>query len=262
MENETMLRSVEETRFILQPVWDLRKGYEDYVRSPLFPVFLSVGYYFLLCIPFTFVDIYCKNMNWYKKYKIQPDKDVAPPLLWDTLSLTFWNHLLFIMPTAVAQWIWTPPTPLPDTAPALFDFIWQQIACLLVFDFQYYVWHYTHHKIRFLYRHIHGVHHRYSSPFVWTTQYLHPWELVTVGLLTTTNTWFFNCHCLTTWSYMIVSISISVEGHIGFDFPILLYNWIPYGFYGGSPKHDMHHQKPLTNYQPFFNHFDKLFGSY
>ncbi|KAK6189123.1 hypothetical protein SNE40_005161 [Patella caerulea] len=260
MENNTQI--VEEADYILQPLWDLRKGYEDYLRSPLFPVFVSVGYYFGLCVPFMLVDIFCKNMQWYKKYKIQPDKEVAAPLLWDTLTLTFWNNIMFIMPTAVAQWIWTPPTELPEKAPPLFEFLWHIFACLLVFDFQYYVWHLTHHKIRFLYRHIHGLHHRYHAPFVWVTQYLHPWELITVGLLTTTNTWFFNCHCLTIWSYMVVSISISVEGHIGFDFPWLLNHWIPYGFFGGSPKHDMHHQKPMTNYQPFFNHLDKMFGSF
>ena len=63
-------------------------------------------------------------------------------------------------------------------------------------------------QIRFLYRTIHSVHHRYHCPFSWVTQYLHPWELITIGFLTTTNTWFFNCHALTNWSYLILSITI------------------------------------------------------
>ena len=61
---------------------------------------------------------------------------------------------------------------------------------------------------------------------------------------------------------MVVSILISVEAHIGFDFPFLLHNLDPTGMIGGSPKHDMHHQKPLTNFQPFFNHWDKLLGTF
>jgi len=187
---------------------------------------------------------------------------VTLALIYDTLHLTFWNHLLFIMPAAMGQWVWVEPTALPALAPTVWEFVWHQVAGLFVFDFQYYVWHLTHHKVRFLYRHIHAVHHRYNSPFVWVTQYLHPWELVVVGFLTTTNTWFFKSHPLTVWSYMLLSIIVSVEAHIGFDFPFLLHNLDPFGLVGGSPKHDMHHQKPLTNFQPFFNHWDKMFGSY
>ncbi|BFY98532.1 hypothetical protein BsWGS_01572 [Bradybaena similaris] len=247
---------------LLQPLWDLRLGYEEYVESPLFPVLVSVVFYFALSLPFVLFDAFCQNHAWYRKYKIQPEKQVTSAHLYDTITLTFWNHVLFIMPAAVAQWIWTPATPLPQLAPTMFDFLWHQVAGLVIFDFQYFVWHMTHHKVRFLYRHIHAVHHRYNSPFVFVTQYLHPWELSTVGFLTTTNTWFFNSHPLTVWSYMLVSIVVSVEAHIGFDFPFFFHNIDPTGLIGGSPKHDMHHQKPLTNFQPFFNHLDKMFGSY
>lgn len=37
------------------------------------------------------------------------------------------------------------------------------------------------------------------------------------------------------------------------------HHWFP--FWGGILKHDMHHQRPLTNFQPFFNYFDRLFGT-
>ncbi|KAL4227867.1 Cholesterol 25-hydroxylase-like protein [Mactra antiquata] len=260
--NENISRAVApDGRRILQPIWDLRIGREDFVASPLFPVILSVTFYFSLCTPFMICDLYGKNWRWIQKYKIQSTLDVTPAQCWDTLVLTFWNHVLYILPAACAQWVWTPPTPLPDLAPTLFDFVWHQFAALLIFDFQYYVWHWTHHKVRFLYKHVHAIHHRYHAPFVWVTQYLHPWELITVGFLTTTNTWFFNCHPITTWSYMIVSIIVSVEAHLGFDFPFTL-NHLTYGFFGGAPKHDMHHLKPLTNYQPFFNHWDKMFDTF
>ncbi|KAL3866411.1 hypothetical protein ACJMK2_043712 [Sinanodonta woodiana] len=247
---------------ILQPLWDLRLGREEYLRSPLFPVVLSVVFYFSFCTPFMIVDLFGRKWNWIQKFKIQNNLDVTWAQVYDTLSLTFWNHVLYILPAAIAQLVWTPPTPLPEIAPTLFEFIWQQVACLVIFDLQYYVWHWSHHRIRFLYKTIHGVHHRYHSPFCWVTQYLHPWELITVGFLTTTNSWFFNCHCLTTWSYMLLSIVVSVEAHIGFDFPFCMNNWFPFGLVGGAPKHDMHHLKPMTNFQPFFNHWDKLFNTF
>ena len=246
----------------LQPVWNLRLGREDFIASPLFPVCLSVGFYFSFCLPFMIADLLGSKLPWMAKYKIQNDKEVTMSQIFDCLNLTFWNHILYVLPAAVAQWIWTPPTPLPELAPSVFEFLWQQMAALLVFDFQYYVWHWSHHKVRFLYKHIHALHHRYHSPFVWVTQYLHPWELVTVGFLTTTNTWFFNCHPLTTWSYMLLSIVVSVEAHIGYEFPFAMHNWFPFGLVGGAPKHDMHHLKPMTNFQPFFNHWDKIFNTF
>jgi len=246
---------------ILQPIWDLTRGHEDLLSSPLWPVLLSVAAYFSLALPVTLLDTLGRGTAAWR-YKIQPDKQVTWDLLSDTLTLTMWNHVMFILPAAAAQWVLVPPSPLPAQAPPLWQFLWHQAAGLLMFDLQYTVWHVMHHKVRFLYRHIHAVHHRYHSPFVWVTQYLHPWELVTVGFLTTTNMWFFDSHPLTVWSYMLLSIVMSVDAHIGFDFPFALHNLDPFNNFGGPPKHDMHHQKPLTNFQPFFNHWDWLMGTY
>ena len=49
---------------------------------------------------------------------------------------------------------------------------------------------------------------------------------------------------------------------VGFDFPWAPHHWFPFGVYGGAPKHDMHHYKPLTNFQPYFNTWDKLMGTW
>ena len=250
-----------ETR-LLQPIWDLRIGHEEFFASPLFPVVLSVSFYFSFCTPFMICDLWGKKWRWIQKYKIQSNLEVTPGQVLNALRLTFWNHVIYIFPAAASQWVWTPSSILPELAPTLAEFVWHQIAAIVIFDFQYFVWHLTHHKIRFLYKRVHAVHHEYHAPFVWTTQYLHPWELITVGFLTTTNTWFFNCHPLTIWSYMVLSIVVSVEAHFGFDFPFTLNHLDPFGVIGGAPKHDMHHLKPLTNFQPFFNHWDKFFNTY
>ena len=98
-----------------------------------------------------------------------------------------------------------------------------------------------------------------SSPSCWVTQYLHPYELTVVGICTTTCPWCFGAHPLTQWSFMVLCIALSVDAHIGYDLPLSLHHWAP--FWGGSIKHDMHHQRPLTNFQPFFNWFDRLFGT-
>jgi cholesterol 25-hydroxylase len=52
---------------------------------------------------------------------------------------------------------------LPDLAPTLFEFCWKPVAALVLFDLEYYVMHWSFHKSRFLYRHVHSLHHEYSS---------------------------------------------------------------------------------------------------
>lgn len=247
-----------EEYYPLQPIWNLRKGYEHILTSPLFPVVNSILFYFLCMIPFTIFDLYGKKWKWIQKYKIQPNKDVTWPMVKKAMALTLWNHIVYILPVSIAQWIWVPPIQLPDKAPGVVEFCWHHFAALAVFDLQYWAWHTLHHKVRFLYRHVHALHHQYHSPSSWVTQYLHPWELLSVGVFTTTSPWVFKAHPMTCWAFQNFAILVSVDAHIGYDLPFLPHHWLP--FWGGSIKHDMHHQKPLTNFEPFFNWWDKLFG--
>lgn len=46
--------------------------------------------------------------------------------------------------------------------------------------------------------------------------------------------------------------------HVGYDFPFALHRF--FWFYSGAPAHDMHHLRPLTCFQPWFNYLDRLMG--
>jgi len=245
---------------LLQPVWDLRQGREHICGSPLFPIVVSLLFYLLCLVPFTYIDLFGKHWTWIQRYKIQPDRQVGWPQVRRAMLLTLWNHLLYILPISVAQCVWTPDTELPTLAPGLWEFLWHQAGALLVFDAEYFTWHVIHHRVRWLYRHVHSVHHQYSSTSCWVTEYLHPWELFSIGVFTTTSPWLFKAHPLTQWSFMQFSILISVDDHCGYDLPLLPHRWFP--LWGGSIHHDMHHQRPLTNFQPFMNHWDRLIGTY
>ena len=51
---------------------------------------------------------------------------------------------------------------------------------------------------------------------------------------------------------------VSIEVHTGYNLPFAAHHWIP--IYGGAPAHDLHHMRPLTNFEPWLNYLDKLFG--
>uniref|UniRef100_A0A1I8AED2 Fatty acid hydroxylase domain-containing protein n=1 Tax=Steinernema glaseri TaxID=37863 RepID=A0A1I8AED2_9BILA len=224
----------------------------------------------------------------FKKYKIQKHKVVTWPLLKESLKLQLKHQIFYIFPIAVAQLLWVPPTVLPAEAPPLIEFCGQILLYLFMFDASYFFFHLAEHKarslrllfvyhgiektirfwielilIRWLYRWCHSVHHEYNSPFAATTQHLHPFELFLVGAFTTTIPWILDTHPLTYWAWFFVAQSVSYEEikvHTGYDFPFALHRFIP--FYGGAPAHDMHHQRPLTSFQPIMNYLDRLFGYY
>ena len=125
------------------------------------------------------------------------------------IVLTTWNHVLYILPATIAQWVFIEKVTLPTEAPPLFEFLWQHVAALAIFDVEYFIWHAIHHKVRVLYRYIHSVHHQYHSPSVWVTQYLHPWELLSIGIFTNTAPILIGAHPLTALSYQIMAIQVS-----------------------------------------------------
>ncbi|XP_007906288.1 cholesterol 25-hydroxylase-like protein 1, member 1 [Callorhinchus milii] len=247
---------------VLQTVWDyVRFNHEATVRSPTFPVFLAFSSYLTFCTPFTLIDLMGERLPFLYKHKIQKEKYPSLRLMAQCIWQAVFNHLVYIFPAVIINWFWRPPSPLPDTAPTFAEFLVGILSCLLVFDFQYYFWHKLHHNNRWLYKTFHAIHHNHVSPFSWSTQYLGGWELLTVGFWSNTTPLLFKCHPLTTWGFMLISIWMSVEDHVGYDLPWAFNKILPLGLCGGASAHDMHHQKPNTNYAPFFTHMDRLFGT-
>ena len=244
---------------VLQPVWEwLIDGRQDALRSPLFPPLLAVVFYFLVTGFFTALDLCGQHWSWLARFRIQKQRHVTWALVCNTLVNAFWNHVLLIFPLAMVQLIWVPPTPLPPVAPTLWQFLWHQVVWFFIFDAYYWAWHALHHKVKPLYRWVHSIHHQHSAPFALTTQYLHPWEILSVGLGITVIPWAFAPHCMTYWSWFILANWVSIEVHLGYDFPWAAHNWIP--IYGGAPSHDMHHMRPLSNFEPWLNYLDNFMG--
>lgn len=249
-------------RSLLQPVWDyLQQNHESTLRSPLFPVVLSVSAYLGLVLCYTVLDLLAPTWPSIRRYQIHQDRTVTWSNISTTLALTTYNHLLYIFPAAVAQWLWRPPVPLPREAPTVSAFLLGIAGCTVVFDFQYYLWHLLHHRVGWLYRTFHALHHQYRQPFSLVTQYLSAWELFSVGFWATVDPLLLQCHCLTAWAFMLFNVWVSTEDHCGYDFPWATHRLIPFGLWGGALRHDAHHQQPGTNFAPFFAHWDWLGGT-
>ncbi|XP_036404467.1 cholesterol 25-hydroxylase-like protein 1, member 1 [Megalops cyprinoides] len=246
----------------LQPFWDhVRLHHYPLVSSPFFPVLLAFSSYFVFSLPFAVLDLLGDRAPAFHRYKIQKGRRPTVEMMAASFGRAVYNHLVFVAPTVLLSSSVMPQPPLPAAAPTVLELLTGWLGILLVFDAQYYVWHLVHHRNRHLYRWVHALHHDYVAPFSWSTEHLSAVELMTVGFWSNLDPILLRCHPLTTWATTVISIWMSVEDHIGYDLPWTLNRLVPLGLLGGAPAHDMHHQKPNTNYAPFFSHWDRIFGT-
>ncbi|KAM9323783.1 cholesterol 25-hydroxylase-like protein [Gastrophryne carolinensis] len=246
---------------LLQPIWDYVISKEHIIRSPFYPVMFSFIVYMAFCLPYLFLDILCLRIKALKKYQVQPKSRPTLDMVLHCLAHTIYSHLVFIFPMTVAYWYWRPVN-LPPLAPKLHRMVLDIIACLLIFDFQYFTWHLLHHKIPWLYKNFHKTHHKYTATFSLASHYISTWEMLSVGLFANVGPMILGCHPMTEMAVFIIHLYLSVEDHCGYDFPWSTQKLVPFGLCGGPVYHDLlHHQNFLWNYAPYFTHWDKLFNT-
>ncbi|XP_069467365.1 cholesterol 25-hydroxylase [Ambystoma mexicanum] len=257
---QAALSGVQDAPF-LQPFWDMVRDQEGWMRSPLFPVLFSFTAYVLFCIPFMALDLVSTLVPALRKLKIQPQSSPSAEVLLCCLLQTIYNHVVFIFPVTLAHWYWR-PVHLPLVAPGLSAMILDVVACLLLFDFQYFVWHLVHHRVPWLYKTFHKFHHKHTSTFALSTHYSSAWETLSLGLFAGACPMVLRCHPLTEMAFFVTNIWLSVEDHSGYDLPWSVHRLVPFGLCGGAPHHDLHHLTFRSNYAPYFTHWDKLWGTF
>lgn len=134
---------------------------------------------------------------------------------------------------------------------------------MLVMDaWQYFMHRYMHHN-KFLYKHIHSLHHRLIVPYSFGALYNHPIEgllndtvggalsFLLSGMSPRASIFFFSFATIKT-----------VDDHCGLLLPGNLFHVF---FRNNSAYHDVHHQLYGNKYnfsQPFFIMWDKILGTY
>ena len=141
---------------------------------------------------------------------------------------------------------------------------WWVVAAQVVFfvyldDFLYYWFHRTMHG-RWLYKHLHGWHHRIVTPWAITGHYMHPIEYVLTGTVALIGPLLLGAHVVTLYVWFALRQWEAAEGHCGYEFP-----WTPtHLFLGndGARHHDFHHARVKGNYAGFFPIWDRCFGTF
>ncbi|KAJ4711338.1 sphinganine C4-monooxygenase 1-like [Melia azedarach] len=139
----------------------------------------------------------------------------------------------------------------------------QFVVAMLVMDtWQYFIHRYMHQN-KFLYRHIHSLHHRLVVPYAFGALYNHPIEgllndtiggalsFLLSGMSPRASIFFFSFATIKT-----------VDDHCGLWLPGNLFQVF---FKNNTAYHDIHHQLYGSKYnfaQPFFVMWDRILGTY
>lgn len=254
--------STESRAPFLQGLWEcVRPGQEEILQSPYLPAACAFLTHILLCAPFLALDGLGRVCQRVRSWRIAADS-VRPPSLRRWLVCfcrVLYKYTTVVLPTtALFQLLRTPQ--LPDLAPSCWQLFVEVVACFLLFDTLFFVWHYSMHRIPWLYRRIHQMHHQHHVTFALAAQDASSAELLSLLLLALSSTWVLGCHPLSEVLFHLLNSWLAVEDHCGYNFPWSLHNLVP-GM-GGAPYHQAHHSLQNTNYAPYFTHWDRIFGTY
>ncbi|XP_035496972.2 cholesterol 25-hydroxylase-like protein [Scophthalmus maximus] len=247
---------------LLQGLWErVRAGQEVILLWPLLPASCAFLAHVLFCAPFLALDALAGVFQRVRSWRIAAGSGPPPPARrWlGCFCAVLCRYLTVVLPASALFQIVRSPA-LPAQAPSCLQLFVEVCACLLLFDTLFYVWHFSMHRVPWLYRNIHQHHHRHRVPFALAAQDASSTELLSLLLLALSSTWVVGCHPLSEVLFHLLNSWMAVEDHCGYNLPWALHRLLP--CLGGAPFHQAHHGLHRGNYAPYFTHWDHLFGTY
>ena len=135
------------------------------------------------------------------------------------------------------------------------------IFFMLVEDFIFY-WAHRFLHLKWIYPHIHKMHHTHTSTVSIAAEYVHPVEFLLSGVLPSSLGPIllgYHSHFVTLIAWYILRYCESLDGHCGYDFSWSPFRLIPLS--SGGAYHDFHHAVNIGNYGSLFSAWDSIFGT-
>jgi sterol desaturase/sphingolipid hydroxylase (fatty acid hydroxylase superfamily) len=220
------------------------------------------------CLLFTIVDLRgARAKNPGNRYPTRRELSAYGGVVFTTLTV-------ITVPDVLQLW-WSGVTPAhvlalaPDRA--LWILILELLFVLVAADALTFLEHWVRHRIPWLWKNVHLVHHSFdhrgASLFSWAGIWVHPIEALVfllamlAGPTLLALSGLYVVHPLSLWAGLFLYVALVVEEHSGFDFVWSVRNWLPGGLGNGAHAHEIHHGRVRKNLGFILTIWDRMAGT-
>eukprot|EP01063_Lacrimia_lanifica_P005130 TRINITY_DN12950_c0_g1_i1.p1 TRINITY_DN12950_c0_g1~~TRINITY_DN12950_c0_g1_i1.p1 ORF type:complete len:301 (+),score=74.68 TRINITY_DN12950_c0_g1_i1:56-958(+) len=189
-------------------------------------------------------------------YMIQPDRS-ADMNAWRVEGTSAKQLVVYLAPICAMDAVYPRRGPrLEVPAPSSAQLVGEVFLALFLYDFFFTLAHYACHKVPWLWRYVHAVHHERQTVRARDTLRLSILEETVDVLCSIAALNAIGAHPLTRAVYDVAIVYLLCELHSGWDFPWMLQNVVPGEVWGGSRRHAAHHVEGSRHYQKFYTYLD------
>lgn len=240
---------------MLDSVWNyIYTNYYDTISSPFFHSYIIILTYLIVGTPFLLFD----RFQLFQKYKIHKTQYPSDKLILLAFAEYILCEVLVYIPSTILPYYFGQTVHIQKDAPTIYDFIIEYIQIFITSDILFWFMHRLMHT-KFMYKHVHSVHHYYRTPFAFCTQSHHPIESILMSLPVIIPILYFGTHVFTQMTAFMIILAYGVEGHSGYDFGL---QKLTFGFMGFAPMHDVHHSSVTCNYGAYTTIMDRIMNTY